>query len=130
MGESIASGGAKTAGSTNRASTASSVLVLPLSQEQLAQQQQQHIRADSSSNSSTHDGGADGQGEDSEMLDCSPPSSSANQPMHHAAVNIDVGSGKAASKALEHQEHEQEQDATVLQLETGQDEGEHEPVTV
>ena len=133
--ESIASGGAKTAGSTNRASTASSVLVLPLSQEQLAQQQQQHIRADSSSNSSTHDGGADGQGEDSEMLDCSPPSSSANQPMHHAAVNIDVGSGKAASrtvvsKALEHQQHEQEQDATVLQLETGQDEGEHEPVTV
>ena len=69
------------------------------------------------------------------MLDCSPPSSSANQPMHHAAVNIDVGSGKAASrtvvsKALEHQQHEQEQDATVLQLETGQDEGEHEPVTV
>merc|ERR1719235_993729 len=117
--ESIASGGAKTAGSTNWASTASSVLVLPLSQEQLAQQQQ-HIRADSSSNSSTHDGGADGQGEDSEMLDCSPPSSSANQPMHHAAVNIDVGSGKAASKALEHQEHEKEQDATVLQLETGQ----------
>merc|ERR1712224_1189629 len=89
--ESIASGGAKTAGSTNRASTASSVLVLPL------QQEQQHTRADSSSNSSTHDGGADGQGEDSEMLDCSPPSSSANQPMHHAAVNIDVGSGKAAS---------------------------------
>merc|ERR1712070_610974 len=66
------------------------------------QQQQQHISADSSS-SSTHDGV-----EDSEMLDCSPPSSTANQPMHHAAVNIDAPSGgHLLSK----------QDAAVLHLE-------------
>merc|ERR1711988_2096583 len=79
------------------------------------QQQQQHIRADSSS-SSTHDGV-----EDSEMLDCSPPSSTANQPMHHAAVNIDAPSGgHLLSK----------QDAAVLHLEDGEDEGEDEPIDV
>merc|ERR1712224_1080200 len=83
--------------------------------EQQQQQQQQHIRADSSS-SSTHDGV-----EDSEMLDCSPPSSTANQPMHHAAFNIDAPSGgHLLSK----------QDAAVLHLEDGEDEGEDEPIDV
>ena len=86
--------------------------------QQQQQQQQQRIRADSSnsSNSSTHDGV-----EDSEMLDCSPPSSTANQPMHHAAVNIDAPSGgHLLSK----------QDAAVLHLEDGEDEGEDEPIDV
>merc|ERR1712070_536772 len=84
-------------------------------QEKKKKQQQQHIRADSSS-SSTHDGV-----EDSEMLDCSPPSSTANQPMHHAAVNIDAPSGgHLLSK----------QDAAVLHLEDGEDEGEDEPIDV
>merc|ERR1719191_1595330 len=86
--------------------------------QQQQQQQQQRIRADSSnsSNSSTHDGV-----EDSEMLDFSPPSSTANQPMHHAAVNIDAPSGgHLLSK----------QDAAVLHLEDGEDEGEDGPIDV
>ena len=84
-------------------------------QEKEHEKEQQHIRADSS-NSSTHDGV-----EDSEMLDCSPPSSTANQPMHHAAVNIDAPSGgHLLSK----------QDAAVLHLEDGEDEGEDEPIDV